>query len=204
MIRNLMFDLGGVIMDIRRQDCIDAFSRLGMQDPGALLGEYSQAGVFGRLESGEIDAAAFRDEIRGMLPDGVTDGMIDEAFCAFLTGIPERRLQALRQLRHQYRIYLLSNTNPIMWNSRIAEEFRKEGEDIDFYFDGTLTSYEAKCMKPDRRIFEEAARKFGIVPSETLFFDDSESNVKAAREAGFRAVLVPQGQEFYKTVALGI
>lgn len=204
MIKNLLFDLGGVIMDIRRQDCIDAFARLGMGNPGALLGEYSQSGVFGDLESGKIDAEKFRAELHRMLPDNVTDAQIDEAFCRFLVGIPERRLQALRQLRHQYRIYLLSNTNPIMWNSRIADEFRKEGNDISAYFDGIITSYEARCMKPDRRIFEMVTEKFGIVPSQTLFFDDSETNVTAAREAGFRAVLVPPGQEFYKTVALGI
>ncbi len=203
MIKNLLFDLGGVIMDIRRQDCIDAFKKLGMKDPGALLGEYSQAGVFGSLESGLIDADGFHAAIRELLPSDVTDEQIDEAFNAFLTGIPVKRLEALRNLRHQYKIYLLSNTNPIMWNSRIAEEFKQEGKDINAYFDGTLTSFEAKCMKPDRAIFEKVVEKFGIVPSQTLFFDDSEVNVEAAREVGFRAVHVEPGQEFYKAVCLG-
>lgn len=204
MIKNLLFDLGGVIMDIRRQNCIKAFERLGMTNAGELLGEYSQAGVFGDIESGKIDAEGFHAEIRSMLPAGVTDAQIDDAFEDFLIGIPVERLKALEQLHHTYKIYLISNTNPIMWNSKIASEFRKDGHDINYYFDGIITSFEAKSMKPEREIFDQLVDATGIKPQETLFFDDSEANVEAARKLGFRGVVVKPGEEFYKTVALGI
>lgn len=204
MIKNLLFDLGGVIIDLRRQDCIKAFERLGMPEASNMLGEYSQAGVFGDLESGRIDADQFHAEIRSKIPGEVSDAQIDEAFNRFLVGIPVERLRALEKLRHTYRIYLISNTNPIMWDSRIAEEFRKDGHDINHYFDGMVTSFEAKSMKPDREIFDLVVSRYGIKPSETLFFDDSEANIEAANKLGFRTVLVKPNEDFYKTVALGI
>lgn len=196
MIKNLLFDLGGVIMDIRRENCVKAFKELGMEHPEEFLGEYSQKGPFMTLEEGMISVGEFRDKIRDLIPVEVTDDQIDTAFCEFLTGIPEKRLRDLSALRDSYKIYLLSNTNEIMWNSRIAEEFRKDGYDIDHYFDGLVTSFEAKALKPSPQIFRYAEEKLGIIPSETLFFDDSEANVKAARSLGFHAEVVNPGDEF--------
>ena len=127
MIKNLLFDLGGVIMDIRRLNCVASFERLGMKDADSFLGEYSQKGPFLQLEEGLINEAQFRDAVREYIDGEVTDEQIDKAFCDFLVGIPTYRLEQLRQLKKQYGIYMLSNTNPIMWHSRIAEEFRQEG-----------------------------------------------------------------------------
>lgn len=78
----------------------------------------------------------------------------------------------------------------------IAAEFRKEGHDIAHYFDGTLTSFEARSMKPDAAIFRIAEQKFGIKPGETLFLDDSASNTEAAAALGFAVMTVPPGSEF--------
>lgn len=83
-----------------------------------------------------------------------------------------------------------------MINGRIAEEFRKEGCEMADYFDGVFTSYEARCCKPGKAIFDYAERTGGLVPEETLFFDDSQANVDAARSYGFKAVLVKPGDEF--------
>lgn len=199
--RNLLFDLGGVIMDIDRMNCVRAFRRLGFDDAESFLGEYVQKGIFSDLESGKITPAQFRDEIRRHLPGEVSDGVIDEAFSDFLLGIPLRRLEALRRLRTDHRIYLLSNTNPIMWNGRIAEEFKREGLTVDDYFDGMVTSFEAKSMKPDAEIFRILIEKTGIDPAETLFFDDSAKNLEAAAELGFDTALVDPGTEFEDIIA---
>ena len=112
-------------------------------------------------------------------------------------GIPLHRLQALRDLRRRgFGIYLLSNTNPIMWRGVIASEFGKEGQRREDYFDGMVTSFDAKAAKPDARIFEYTAAELDIDPAETLFFDDSMTNVEAARACGFQAVHVAPGTEF--------
>ncbi|WP_289762925.1 HAD family phosphatase [uncultured Duncaniella sp.] len=197
MIKNLLFDLGGVIMDLDRDRCVRAFERLGMKDADDFLGVYGQKGAFLALESGKIDADEFHRQVRPMIdrPE-VSDEEIDNAFNEFLVGIPVTRLEALRALRKDYKIYLLSNTNPIMINSRIAEEFRKEGFEMADYFDGIFTSYEAGCCKPGKEIFDYTEREGHIKPDETLFFDDSQANVDTARSYGFNAVLVKPGDEF--------
>ena len=197
-IKNLLFDLGGVIMDIEKERCADAFRTLGMTRIGEFLGDYSQKGPFALIESGAIDAPEFRDQIRAIMPQGVTltDRQIDDAFMRFLIGIPVQRLRDLETLKSKYRVFLLSNTNPIMWDGKIDADFRQDGHDICHYFEGCVTSFEAKSMKPDRHIFDYAADKLGILPAETLFLDDSAANCDAARALGWNAEVVAPGTEF--------
>lgn len=196
-MKNLLFDLGGVIIDIKRQNCIDAFVKLGMTNIADFLGDYAQSGIFMAVEDGSLSADDFRKQLHTMLPPDVTDGQIDEAFQAFIVGIPEHRLQALRNLRAKgYKLYLLSNTNPIMWNGIIDREFRKEGLTREDYFDGMTTSFEAKCAKPDPAIFDYACRTMGIRPEDTVFYDDSSVNTAAAEKLGFKTVHVLPGTEF--------
>lgn len=198
MIKNLLFDLGGVIMDIRRADCIAAFKQLGMEHPEDFLGEYVQAGPFMGIENGSMTPQQFRDTLRPYLRADVTDGEIDTAFERFLVGIPVSRLRALTHLREAgYRVCLLSNTNPIMWDGKISEEFRKDGASgPEDYFDAMIRSYEVKVMKPAAEIFRIAAERCGIVPEETIFLDDSQSNLNAAAREGYHTLLVAPGYEF--------
>ena len=196
MIKNLMFDLGGVIMEIRRQNCVEAFKKLGMENPDDFLGEYRQSGPFADIESGAATPAQFRDEIRRLLPPGVTDSQIDEAFGKFLVGIPIHRLEELEELKKHFSLYMLSNTNPIMWADGIARNFRQQGHNVNHYFKGIVRSYEAKVMKPDAKIFLEAEHRFGIKPSETIFLDDSKTNCAAAEALGFKTIHVAPGTEF--------
>ncbi|MBR5332284.1 MAG: HAD family phosphatase [Muribaculaceae bacterium] len=198
MIKNLLFDLGGVIMDIRRLNCVASFERLGMKDVDSFLGEYSQKGPFLQLEEGAISEDEFRDAVRQFIDGEVTDEQIDSAFCDFLVGIPVHRLEQLRQLKQQYKIYMLSNTNSIMWRSRIAEDFRQEGLEREDYFDGIVTSFEAKSIKPDAKIFHTVVEKLGIKPEETLFLDDSQKNLDAASQLGFHTLLITPGSEFFE------
>ncbi len=197
MVRNLLFDLGGVIMDIERRRCVRAFEALGLADADSYFGEYSQSGIFKAIEDGSFSVDRFHEALREVLPEGTTNYQIDNAFCEFLVGIPAHRLEALRDLRRRgFGIYLLSNTNPVMWRSKIATEFAKEGLRREDYFDGMVTSFEARALKPDAAIFRYAEAQLAIKPEETLFFDDSQANVDAARALGFQAVLVEPGHEF--------
>lgn len=191
-------------MDIERDRCVRAFTEAGMRDADDFLGLYGQKGDFLALEEGRIDAAEFRKRVRGLFDRPVTDAEIDTAFQEFLIGIPQRRLEALRELGRDYNMCLLSNTNPIMWEGKIRSEFAKEGLTVDHYFPGgVFTSFEAKAYKPAREIFDYAAARGGLVPAETLFFDDSQANVDAARSYGYRAVLVKPGDEFVDLLAKG-
>lgn len=185
-------------MDIKRECCVDALTKLGVENADEMLGLYVQSGDFLQLENGSISAEEFRNSLRSQIKDGreVSNREIDEALNAFLLGIPLRRLVALRELHKRYKIYLLSNTNPIMYYSEIARQFMQEGKTIDDYFDGQVVSFLAGSNKPDRKIFEYAIDHLGITPEETLFIDDSQHNLDAASALGFATALVPPGREF--------
>lgn len=197
MIKNLLFDLGGVVVNIRRENCVKAFEALGLPDADSYFGEYAQTGIFMAVEDGSASKEEFHNELHRVLPAGVTDRQIDEAFQKFIIGIPEHRLKALEDLRRKYNIYLLSNTNPIMWEGVLDREFRKlPGRTRPDYFDGMVTSFEARAAKPDVAIFQYACRTLGIKPEETLFLDDSQANLDAAAALGFHTALVNPGTEF--------
>lgn len=195
-IKNLLFDQGGVIVDIERDRCLDELRLLGMENPERLIGLYKQEGPFFALENGDITVNEFHDALRPLMPPGITDEQMDHAFSSFIVGIPLHRLQALRELRKRYRTYILSNTNPLMFEGVIARAFAQEGLDVNAYFDGVTVSYIARSNKPDRKIFDYAVSTMGINPEETLFFDDGQENLDAAAKLGFKTALVEPGQEF--------
>lgn len=187
-------------MDLDRMRAVRGLEALGMAEANEILGEYAQQGPFGALESGAIDVEEFHRQMASYMPREVSYDEIDRAFVSFLVGIPAHRLESLERLRRKYGVYLLSNTNPLMWEGEIKRQFRQQGKELEDYFDGVVTSYEAQVMKPAAEIFEYARKKFGIEPSETLFLDDSRANCDAARELGWHAVCVEPGVEFMDVI----
>lgn len=196
-IQNIIFDLGGVVIDLNRPEAVRRLEKLGLSEVGDLLGQYVQKPPFLDLETGRMTAADFFDTIRTLCRDSatggleVTDRQIADAFNAFLVDIPTERLERLRQLRMMgFRIFALSNTNPVMFNSWIANEFRKEGGSVNDYFDGIVTSFQELVCKPDRQIFGILLRRYGLNPAQTLMLDDSEANCRAAADCGMHALRV--------------
>lgn len=183
-------------MDIDRNRAVAALEKLGMSNADDVLGKYAQKGPFGALESGAIDVDEWRRQMAAMIPGEVDYDALDRAFISFLIGIPEHRLTSLLELKKRYKVYMLSNTNPLMWETEIKRQFRQQGREMDDYFDGIVTSFEAKAMKPEAAIFNYAAEKLGIEPSKTLFLDDSKTNCEAARRLGWHAACVQPGAEF--------
>ncbi len=190
-IKNIIFDLGGVIIDLRRENAVAALEALGIADAACLLGLYRQEGPFLKLETGEMTAASFFDTLRERCRPGTTDEDIERAFNAFLAGLPAERLKMLRDLRsHGFRIFALSNTNAVMYDSWIRKAFMAEGLSIQDYFEGVTASFREGVCKPDEDIFRIALRRYGLKGEETLMLDDSPANCEGARRAGMRAVEV--------------
>lgn len=184
-------------MDLKRDNAVIALKELGMRDADDFLGLYGQKGPFLALEKGLVTPEQFRDMVRHLIgnPD-ISDKQLDDAFNRFLIGIPVERLRELEALRKDYKIFLLSNTNAIMWHSKIADEFRKDGHDINYYFDGIVTSFEEHLYKPEAAIFDRVFERFKILPQDTLFLDDSLENVEEARALGINAEQVLPNTEF--------
>lgn len=199
-IKNIIFDLGGVVIDLQRQRAVEALEKLGVQEAPSLLGEYAQQGVFLQLETGEIDASEFYDLLMDKCSPGTTCTDIRNAFEEFLMDIPAERLKILDGLKQKgYRLYVLSNTNPIMFNHWIRNEFRKDGKSINDYFDGIVASYQEGMCKPNPQLFQLLIDRYGLNPAETLMLDDSAANVQAAKSIGINAALInPQDPESLK------
>ena len=192
----IIFDLGGVIINLRKQDCIDAFKALGYASVDKMLSEYRQDGEFLALEEGRVSPEEWRAIIRKNIAKPVTDQQIDDAFNAFLVDLPIEKLRMLRALKSRYRIAMLSNTNKVMFESKIPELFKIEGFTIEDYFDDFFLSYKMGMSKPSPEIFIKVAEGLGIEPCEALFIDDSQANVDAASKLGFQTLCVEPYTDF--------
>lgn len=190
-MKNIIFDLGGVVIDLKRQNAAEALEALGIADAPDLLGEYEQKGPFLLLEQGLTTTADFYDKILPRCRPNTTCTEIRDAFEKFLVAIPIERLQALRELREKgFKLYVLSNTNPLMFNHWIDLAFRQEGLSVNDYFDGVVTSFQEKMCKPDPEIFQHVVDRYKLDPSETLMLDDSEKNCASARSIGLNAIQI--------------
>lgn len=201
-IKNIIFDLGGVIIDLERRLAVDALDRIGIKDASSLLGEYEQKGPFRMLETGEISSSEIYDILLPHCKKGTTCTDIRDAFEQFLREIPVERLQILRELKEKgYKLYVLSNTNPVMYNHWIDDAFRQEDLSINDYFHGIVTSFQERTCKPDPEIFTRLIKRYNLNPAETLMLDDSEANVEAARSVGLNAIrILPSGKDSFVEV----
>ncbi len=189
----LLFDFGGVLVDLDQQRCIRAFDALGF-DIRPFLGTYRQAGIFSKLERGEVTVEAFCDELRRLSENpGLTDAQIVGAWEKYLLDVPAERLEMLLKAKTHYNIYVLSNTNVVHWAMAQNGLFDYKGKSLEDFFNGVFLSCELGVEKPDAEIFRRVAEGIGCAPENILFFDDSEVNCEAARQSGLMARIAPAG-----------
>lgn len=191
MIKNVIFDCGGVIVTLNRDNCLNAFSKiLGFPDFGKYLSEYAQKGFFLQFENGDLKASEFRQIIRQHSTiQELTDEEIDYAIGCFLTDVNQAKVKYLLKLKRNYDLYLLSNINPIAWK-RSKKLFKESyGVRMSDVFRKRFLSYRMNMSKPGEDIFKEAIREGGFIPEETLFIDDGEANIETARKLGFKVLL---------------
>ncbi len=192
-IRNIIFDLGGVILDIDPQKTIDEFEKLGWSVSDQQNGQALGTMLFFELETGNDSPETFRDKIRKVIGTSVSDQIIDEAWSAMIVHIPAERIRYLERLKEHYRIYLLSNTNEIhriKFHKMFEENF---GYTFNRLFERNFYSHEMGLRKPNPAIFEKALKETGLNPQETLFVDDLAENVAAAEAVGINGLHITAG-----------
>ncbi len=195
-IKAILFDFGGVLIDIKREKCIEAFSQIGFPEVEQYIGNYTQSDFFLLFEKGLITAEEFYSEIRLRSGKNITNQQIDYAWNAFLISIPEYKLDLLRELRNRYRVLLLSNTNIIHFAQGGRKEFEKQGLHLSDYFDKCYLSYELKMAKPQPEIFQYILDNETIKAHEILFLDDGKKNIEVAKSLGFQTYLVQDEEDF--------
>jgi len=195
MVKAIVFDLGGVLIDLDYDSCVQAFlDVLGFERIYELLDLYHQKGVYGEMEAGRVTADEFRAEVlRGSRP-GAVPADVDRCMAALLKGMDPKKVPLLEKLAEKYPVYGLSNNNEISV-ARMHEIYEENGLDWRKVFRKEFLSCRMKLMKPSREIFDAAAADIGLPPEEILFIDDSQRNVDGALAAGWKAVLYKQGTD---------
>ena len=195
MIRAIVFDLGGVLIDLDFDSCVRSFREiLGYERITELLDLSHQKGIYGDMEAGLITTDEFRAEVLRDSRPGCVPADVDRAMAGLLIGMDPKKVTLLERLAERFDIYGLSNNNEIS-TARMHEIYEENGLDWQKVFKKEFISCRMKMMKPSREIFDAAAAEIGFPPGEILFVDDSLKNVDGARAAGWQAVLYVQGTD---------
>lgn len=191
MLKNIIFDLGGVLTNLDYHLTINAFRRLGFGDFDKMYTQFTANTLFADFERGNIATDSFYAEIKRLSPATISNQQIDDAWNAMLLDYRKDTPAFLESLRPKYKLYLLSNTNDIHYRA-----FKNIFTDaigipsIDVFFDKAYYSHFIHRRKPDVETFEWVMGDAAILPSETLFLDDSYNNIEGAKSIGLQTHLL--------------
>jgi glucose-1-phosphatase len=193
-VKNIIFDLGGVILNLDNGRTEKAFTDLGVKNFREYFGHGFAASFFKDYEVGSITDRQFIDSIRKLTGLDVPDQAIIDSWNALLLDFPPERIQLLKHLRKNYRLFLFSNTNALhlaalqqIWSSTF------DGGSLDDHFEKTYYSHLLGMRKPDREPFQHILQENGLKGEETLFVDDAMINVEGAEKAGLRGLFLRPG-----------
>lgn len=196
MIKNLVFDFGGVLTTIDTQKAINRFKEIGLEEPEKYLNAYKQTGIFYQLENGDIDAETFTVELGKLCGRNISYAEALYAWMGFIVNVQTEFMEYLQTLRGKYRLCVLSNTNPFLQGWARSARFTDEGKSLDDYFDELYLSYLMNCSKPSEAIYRKMLADGNMKPEETLFVDDGEKNIEAAKAVGIRTLKAVNGKDW--------
>ena len=195
-IKNIIFDLGNVLLNLDFDASIKAFQELGSN--GEILDHKNAYAdpVFYNLEIGKITPEEFRIKVREILNNpNANDAQIDAAWNAMICDIPKERVDKLLELNKTHNVYLYSNTNKIHIDKLLVEFKAEHGIDFPSLFKTAYYSHEIHDRKPEVSSFEKVIKLSGVDPNETLFVDDLEKNILSAEKAGLKTLWLKNGME---------
>ena len=201
-IKNIIFDLGGVILNIDYNRTVKAFKEIGLDDFDKFFSQYNLNDFFMKLEKGQRTEEDFLKEMRRNISHKISNEAIIDAWNAILLDFPVSRINLLRNLSKNYRLFLLSNTNKIHLDAFNKILFTNHNEkSLDAFFEKAYYSHEIGMRKPDEEIFRYVLEQSCLTPHETLFFDDTSINIDAAEKVGIKTQLISKDytiDDFFK------
>jgi len=193
-IKHIIFDLGGVLLNIDYKLTEQAFVDAGIRNFAQIYGQLQQTALFDKFETGAINRAEFIQGLQDASEVILTEQQVYTAWNAMLLDFPIRRLQILQQLRLYYDLFLLSNTNEIHEDAFNQILLRMHGiPNIGVFFDKVYLSHRVGLRKPMRSIFERVLEENGLKAEHTLFIDDSPQHIAGAKEAGIQTIYLAPG-----------
>lgn len=196
-VKNIIFDLGGVLLNLDYSLTTKAFQKIdpAFNSVDALYSKQQENHLFEDFETGTITSQQFRNGIRGLLQHNIDDRTIDSAWNAMLLDFPHDRLSLLEKLHPKYRLFLLSNTNAI--HIQAYSEILKSTfglNNLSKIFEKEYYSYQIGMRKPNKEIFQFVLSENNLDPSQTLFIDDSPQHIESGKKNGIQTLLIEQGK----------
>jgi glucose-1-phosphatase len=187
-IKNIIFDLGGVILNIDYQITVEAFKKLGIDDFEEIFSQYKQSTLSDYFETGRITELEFYEGIKTISGKDFTFEEYKNAWNALLLDLPKERINILKKLSKKYRLFLFSNTN----ETHYKEFVTKVESDFNTIFEKTYYSHQFGKRKPDSDSFLSILKENNLIIEETLFVDDSIQHIESANLLGIRTLLIQE------------
>lgn len=201
-IKNIIFDLGGVIINLDYSQTISEFNKLSKEPFETLFTQLQQSPVFDQFDKGELSETDFFSEMLKALKVKISHAQFVNAWNAMLLDFPLYRLQLLTQLKTNYRLFLLSNTNETHIKALENILFKQHGfKNLEPFFEKVYYSCRIGMRKPDREIFELVLNENNLDKDETIFIDDSPQHLDGAKKAGIMAHYLPKGKDVSNLIA---
>ena len=189
-IKNIIFDQGGIILNIDYVLTENAFVDLGGIKFAEIYSQKNQSPVFDLYDTGKISSEDFRYIVKkelGLLH--ISDIQFDNAWNAMLLDLPIHRLEFITKLREKYKVFILSNANDIHMTEANKTFYKITGKNsLSSYFDATYYSHEYGMRKPNEDFFNFVLHEHNLIPQETLFIDDSKQHIEGAKKVGLKTL----------------
>lgn len=184
----IIFDLGGVIINIDYELTIEAFKQLGIRNFEEMYSQANQSNLFDQIETGKVSPQHFINSLLPFLPSGTSANKVVHAWNAMILDFPKERLALLDKLKEKHRIFLLSNTNEIHLQAVKHSLAKTTDRKLASFFDKVYLSHEINLRKPNKEIFELVCKEQNLKPEETLFIDDTIRHVNGAKSIGLKGI----------------
>lgn len=193
----IIFDFGGVILDIDPPKTWDAFVQLFSKTE---VKKIQNSHWLDEIEKGLINQKQLINGIKSSLKTEFTNDQFYAAWNALLLDYKSKRIQKIRELKKTHRLFMLSNTNEIHYrefSQKLEMDFGLSFQDL---FIKTYLSHEMGLIKPDPKIYQQVLHEQNLIPAKTLFIEDTEINAKAAAALGINTLVIPQNGNFYNYI----
>lgn len=193
--KNILLDLGGVLLNLNFGATEAAFAGLGLTDFNRHFSQFKSSPLFEDLETGAVDKQAFLTHFRKETGLQASDQEIITAWNAMLLDFPKERVNWLNRLSGRYRVFLFSNTNAFHHDA-FQESFVQAypGRPFDDYFERAYYSHILGKRKPYEEAYRHLLEDAGLLAQETIFIDDTLPNIEGARAAGLQAIHLEPGK----------
>lgn len=184
-IKNIIFDFGGVVLDLDPKLTTNALQEFGFDDVNRFKEPEFQVNIMDKFERGIISQETFRNKVREFMGIKVCNQDLDDAWNAMLLDIPEKRIRVIEQVKQHYNIYLLSNSNELHYDVYMRDlQLRFGYHNFDQLFDKAYFSFDLHLSKPNPDIFEFVMNQHNMKLQQTLFIDDTLEHIESAKKLG--------------------